>query len=395
MMNQGCNFIEVAQMQICKRGEGAVGDTILSKKCQETGRVVTVLSDGLGSGIKAGVLSTLTAKMALKTIEAGIPGVRVAETICATLPICSERQISYATFTIVDITDQNMVKIIEYDNPEYIHYSDGEILNWDRNGTEFKSGASRRNHLYFSNFVSKPNDRIIFFSDGVSQSGLGSYTFPLGYGQGVEDYIKSLINENRDISAKSLAEKIAAKALLNDNNIAKDDISCVVIYFRKPRLAMLVTGPPIDPRRDILLAKRVHEFGGERIICGGTTANILAREWNTEITVPLKNIDISMPPMGKMSGVDLITEGIITLGQVSEFLESGIPEECHNKNPALLIVNTLLDRDKITFLVGTKINDAHQDPNMPVELEIRRNIVKKISRLLKDKYLKETELIFV
>lgn len=394
-MSQDCSFIEVGQKQICKKGEAAAGDTILSKKCQTTGRVVTVLSDGLGSGIKAGVLSSLTATMALKTIENGVPGVRVAETICATLPTCSTRKISYATFTIVDISDENRVKVIEYDNPGYIHLRGNDILRWQKRETTFKSAASRRNHLYFSRFYSQPGDRIIFFSDGVTQSGLGTRLYPLGYGDEVESYIKYLINENRDISAQNLAEKITEKALLNDNNRSKDDISCVVIYFRKPRQAMLVTGPPVEDVRDSALALKVKNFSGDKIICGGTTANILAREWGNKITVPLKDIDLTMPPMGKMSGVDLISEGIITLGKVSEYLESGIPEDCHGNNPALLIVNNLLDRDRIKFLVGTKINDAHQDPNMPVELEIRRNIVKKISRLLKDKYLKETEIEFI
>lgn len=394
-MSKISSFIEVANYQVCKYGEAAAGDTILSKKSQQNSRVVTVLSDGLGSGIKAGVLSTLTAKMALKTIEAGVPGVRVAETICATLPICSERQISYATFTIVDIQDQNSVKIIEYDNPAYLHLRDGEILNWKRDDVQFKSGATRRNHLYFSNFKAQAGDRIIFFSDGVTQSGLGSHKYPLGYGDEVDLYIKNLIKVNKNISASELAEKITQKAVTNDNNHAKDDISCVVIYFREPRLAMLVTGPPVNPDQDIVLASKVNSFAGEKIICGGTTANILSREWSKDISVPLKNIDLTMPPMGLMDGADLVSEGIITLGKVSEFLESGIPKGCHPKNPALQIVNRLLDRDKITFLVGTKINDAHQDPNMPVELEIRRNIIKKISRLLTDKYLKETELLFV
>lgn len=394
-MSLDCSFIEVGQKQVCKKGEAAVGDTILSKKCQKTGRVVTVLSDGLGSGIKAGVLSSLTATMALKTIENGVSEVRVAESICATLPTCSTRKISYATFTIVDISDENRVKIIEYDNPGYLHMRGDDILRWEKKETQFRSGASRRNQLYFSRFYSQPGDRIIFFSDGVTQSGLGTRSFPLGYGDNIEDYIKYLIKENRDISAQNLAERITEKALLNDNNISKDDISCVVIYFRKPRRAMLVTGPPVEKKRDISLAEKVSSFNGEKIICGGTTANILSREWQEHITVPLKDIDISMPPMGKMKGVDLISEGIITLGKVSEYLESGIPEECHKKNPAYLIVNSLLARDKITFLVGTKINDAHQDPNMPVELEIRRNIVKKISRLLKEKYLKETEIEFI
>ncbi len=236
---------------------------------------------------------------------------------------------------------------------------------------------------------------IIFFSDGVTQSGLGSVRYPLGYGDEVEQFIKDQIINNYNISAKDLAKRITEKANLNDNKISKDDISCVVIYFRRPRKAMLVTGPPVCATRDSALAEKVKSFIGERIICGGTTSNILAREWDLDISVPLKNIDPSMPPMGKMKEIDLISEGIITLGRVSEFLESGIPEDCHPKNPAMLIVNSLLDRDKITFLIGTKINDAHQDPNMPVELEIRRNVIKKISRLLKDKFLKETEIEFI
>ncbi|WP_246745057.1 SpoIIE family protein phosphatase [Thiospirochaeta perfilievii] len=210
-MNPASSFIEVVHKQICKKGQSAVGDTILSKKDQKTGRVVTVLSDGLGSGIKASVLSTLTAKMALNTIEAGVSGVKVAETICATLPICSNRKISYATFTIVDISKDNYTHIIEYDNPKYLHFRGSNILSWSREKTQFKSGASRRNSLYFSQFSTEPGDRIIFFSDGVSQSGLGSRKYPLGYGDSVIGYIESLIKEKEDISASSLADKITKK----------------------------------------------------------------------------------------------------------------------------------------------------------------------------------------
>ncbi|MBN2618760.1 MAG: SpoIIE family protein phosphatase, partial [Spirochaetales bacterium] len=321
--------------------------------------------------------------------------VRVAETICATLPVCSLRKISYATFTIADITSDNSIKIIEYDNPTYLHYSSNGFLKWHREKIEFKSGSPVRNNLYFSHFKFKLGDRIIFFSDGVTQSGLGSKKYPLGYGEEIENFIDNVIKDDPGISAQDLAEKITLLAQKNDCNIPKDDISCVVIYFRKPRKAILVTGPPVEKSKDSILAKNVNDFIGEKIICGGTTANILAREWNREISVPLRNIDFTMPPMGKMDGVNLISEGIITLGKVSEYLEKGIPENCHPKNPAYLIVKSILKRDKIRFLVGTKINDAHQDPDMPVELEIRRNIVKQINRLLMEKYLKETELIFI
>lgn len=389
------NFIEVGLKQLCKWGEFAPGDTILTRKNEDTGRVVTVLSDGLGSGIKAGVLSSLTATMALKSIENGICETRVAETICNTLPVCSERKINYATFTIVDIFNQDRIKIIEYDNPGYLHFRGSDLLNWEKREEEFKSSSARRNKLFFSDFKVKPGDRIVFFSDGVTQSGLGSRDYPLGWDSRVKEFISKEILEDQDISATELSSRIVSKSLFNDGGKSRDDISCVVIYFRKPRKAILVSGPPVDPKRDYLLSARVRDFPGKKILCGGTTANIISREWGRKVDVPLKDIDSSMPPMGSMSGVDLISEGIITLGKVSEFLEKGIPQEVHYKNPAKLVTEALLDRDQITFLLGTKINDAHQDPNMPVELEIRRNIIKKISRILKEKYLKDCTVEFI
>ena len=392
-MNRESNFIEVGRFQISKKGEYAPGDTIVSKKSHETGRLVTVLSDGLGSGIKAGVLSSLTATMALKTIENRVSEIRVAETICNTLPVCSQRKISYATFTIVDI-ENNVAKITEYDNPSYIHLRGHSILNWPKILRNFK-GNLESTKLYFSKFDVYPGDRIVFFSDGVYQSGLGSREYPLGYGEEIKDFIVNQIIEDENISANDLAKKIVYRAVKNDLGIPKDDISCVVIYLRKPRTALLVTGPPVEGKKDYLLSAKLRDFLGEKIICGGTTANIISREWGRSIRVPLKDIDLSMPPMGEIDGIDLVTEGIITLGKVSEFLENGIPRGISSKNPSAQIVKLLLNRDKIKFLVGTKINDAHQDPNMPVELEIRRNIVKKISSLLKEKYLKETEIEFI
>ena len=88
----------------------------------------------------------------------------------------------------------------------------------------------------------------------------------------------------------------------------------------------------------------------------------------------------------------MVTEGIITLGGVAELLESGAKTETLNQNAVTKMVDLFLDSDRIKFVVGTKINEAHQDPNMPVELEIRRNIVKKIASLLQDKYLKEVHI---
>ena len=155
---------------------------------------------------------------------------------------------------------------------------------------------------------------------------------------------------------------------------------------------LVVTGPPVLKENDVKLAHLFDTFEGRKIICGGTTANIMSRELNKQIKVNIKELDPVVPPISEMEGADMVTEGIITMGKVSEILENGAHTDQMKSNAATRMVDLFLDSDRIWFAVGTKINEVHQDPNMPVELEIRRNIIKKIAALLQDNYLKEVHI---
>ncbi|MGI5173284.1 SpoIIE family protein phosphatase [Treponema sp. OMZ 840] len=391
-------FIEVGHYQVCKYNQLAEGDVFLSHKNPSDGRVITTLSDGLGSGIKAGVLATLTATMATKFIESDIPMRRAANIIMDTLPVCKERGISYATFTLVDIEPSAAVRIMEYDNPPYVLIRQQTIIDPIKEMTPIerkkKSTAPRKDAvLQYSRYDARPGDRLIFFSDGVTQSGMGTAALPFGWGSvNAQSYILQTVQKNPLISARDLARSVVQQALLHDGHTPKDDITCGVIYFRSPRDMLVLTGPPLHPESDIEIARRFTAFEGKRIICGGTTANIISRELNKPVKVLLKNFDPKVPPASEMEGADMVTEGIITMGVVSEILEKGARTEQMKPNPATRIVDMFLDSDRINFIVGTKINEAHQDPNMPVELEIRRNVVKKIASLLESKYLKEVTI---
>ena len=394
-------FVDVGVHQRRKHGEGADGDVFLSRKTDD-GRIISVLSDGLGSGIKAGVLAGLTATMALRFIAEDIPPKRAAHIIMKTLPVCKERKISYATFTIVDIDNANTVRVIEYDNPPFLLVRDNTLVEPLKTPMEVKRGKSRtamvRNEiLHYSEYRARPGDRIVFFSDGVVQSGMGSRVRPLGWGNPkAQEYARKVVAENPTISARDLANRIVKEAESHDGYEAKDDITCAVIYFRNPRHTLVMSGPPVDPARDRDMASLFKGFAGRRILCGGTTANILARELNKTVRVNLRMLDPSIPPPSIMEGADLVTEGIITLGRVAELLEGGTGTQATSpSNAATKVVDLLLDSDKIEFLVGTRINEAHQDPNMPVELEIRRNIVKRIARSLEERFLKETSIRFI
>lgn len=384
--------VEVSCKSQRKEGQAAAGDTFLSKKLDDGKRVIAVLSDGLGSGIKAGVLSALTATTALNTMAQNLSPRKTAELIYRTLPVCKERRISYSTFTIIDIYPGIRCEIVEYDNPLFVLIRNGGIVTTDTQEIQFTGGGTIRN-MKISDFVPQNGDRIIFFTDGVTQSGMGTHKFPLGWGKSaVEEYILGLVQKNPEISGRELAKKVVSQSIRNDILKARDDITCSVVYIRHPRRLILFTGPPYREDRDKELANRFFSFDGKKIVCGGTTASIVARELNLKVNVDLFEGG-DLPPPSRIEGADYVAEGILTLSRVYDYLKmDSIPEI---KNPATTICELFLNSDNIHFMVGTRINEAHQDPSMPVELEIRRNIVKKISKILELKFLKETKIEYI
>lgn len=394
MRNNG-NFIEVEFFQKNKAGNVVCGDCFMSQKLKGEGRVISVLSDGLGSGIKACVLSTMTATMAMRFTAMNESILKTSTSIMNTLPRDMVRKISYSTFCICDIDCFGYVKIIEYESPSFYLYRKGVFVEVPKQKIPVEREDLDNTYLWISEFNLEKEDRIIFFSDGVSQSGMGTNRMPFGWEDGTKEYIAKLVEQKNDISAKELAHKIVIQAEKNDGYKLKDDTSCCVIYMRKPRNLLICTGPPYDEKNDKYLASRVREFQGKKILCGGTTATIVSRELGAKMEIDMNIVDKNLPPISRMEGVDLVTEGILTLSKVERILTANENEHPKEYGPAEMLVKYLLDSDKITLLVGTRINTAHQDPNLPVELEIRRNVVKKIKYLLETKYLKDVEIMYI
>ena len=393
-------IVEVGHFQTRKTGQAAEGDVFLTRKT-EGGRIIAVLSDGLGSGIKAGVLATLTATMAARFMAEDIPIRRAAGIIMGTLPVCKVRKISYATFTIVDAENSGAVRIIEYDNPPYLLIRGGKPLEVPKSEIVVKrpkkSGdIEGRAVMRYSEFMALPGDRLLLCSDGVTQSGMGTTLMPLGWTlDAAREFALQVVAVCPCISAREFARSIVLQAVANDAYVAKDDISCGVLYLREPRRLLVVTGPPVDRSRDTLMADEFRTFKGRRIIAGGTTATIISRELNVPIRLNLDALDYDMPPPSEMEGADLVTEGIITLGKAAEILDGPDLAEEERGSPAARMVDLFLDSDVIDFVVGTRINEAHQDPTMPRELEIRRNIVKRIASILEERYIKKTSIRFI
>lgn len=391
------NFhIEIDVQQKRPKGEIACGDVFQSKIIREEGRIVLVLSDGIGHGIKASVLATLTATMALKYTERHTKPEIAARIIMSALPKSSEKE-SYATFTIIEAEDSGHVRIVNYDNPCILIFRNENYFQPKEYELTISGDQNKGKVLHCKEFTARKEDRIVFMSDGVPQSGLGGKRYPMGWGmERVRDFIEEQIKRFPTISAMKLARKIINQAVQNDSFSVKDDVSVGVIYFREPRKFMLITGPPFYKVKDFDFVGRIKNFEGKKVICGGTTAEIIARELGLTVEIQHGNKQLeALPPSASMEGFEMVTEGILTLGKIEEILESYNSETRLGDSPPEEVVKLLLQHDSIDIIVGTRINWAHQDPDQPVELELRKFVVKRIAKLLIHKFFKEVSIEYI
>lgn len=386
-------FTEIDFFSQSKAGNSICGDSFSCRQADEEGRRICVLSDGLGSGIRASVLSSLTATMAINYMARNESILYTAEAIIRTLARDPGRQTGYATFCIIDTDCFGYTKIIEYETPACYLFRKDSPLSLPRRQIPVQREDVADTRLYISEVRLEKEDRIICFTDGISQSGMGHSNMPEGWQEGVETYIRSLIRRQPSVPAGELARKIVTEAEKNDGYRLLDDATCCVVYLRTPRNLLVCTGPPFDKNNDSYLARRVKDFSGKKLVCGGTTAHILARELRLPLKEDSSSTSAGTPPGSQLEGIDLVTEGILTLSQVERLLSG--KDERTGAGPAREIVKLLHDSDKICFLVGTGINIAHQDPNLPVELEIRRNVVRKIKFLLEKKFFKNAEITYL
>jgi len=389
--------VEIDVQQKKPKGEIACGDVFQSNITKEEGRTILVMSDGIGHGIKASVLATLTTTMALKYTKLHTKPEVAASIIMNALPKSSDGKENYATFTIIELEPDGKVRIINYDNPPVLIIRNGNLFQPKEYELKIRGEENLGKLLRCREFNAYKEDRIIFMSDGIPQSGLGNDRHPMGWGmEKIEEFILNQIDRMRNISATKLSRKIINQAVMNDNFSVKDDATCGVIYFREPRKFMLITGPPFYKIKDYDFVGRIQGFEGKKIICGGTTAEIIARELNLEVKIQHVIKDIhSLPPAASMKGFEMITEGILTLGKVEEILEDYNSDTKLEDSPAEQVVKLLLQHDSIDIIVGTRINWAHQDPEQPLELELRKFVVKRIVKILIYKFFKKVKVEYI
>lgn len=377
-MNDLC--CDIGFKSINHTGEQLCGDHVDIAE-QGDGSTVIVLADGLGSGVKASILSTLTSKIISTMLAAGLSLEECVETIAATLPVCSVRGVAYSTFTILRIIQNRTAEVIQYDNPHVILLRDG--ANWEYPRQEMSIGGKQ---IYRSVIRLQENDVFIAMSDGCPHAGIG-----VGYNFGWkrEDIISYMEAMNLcGYSAKLLSTMLVDECdRLYGGKPGDDATSCVVRMRRRVPMNMLF-GPPgnrddTDRMMSLFFAKE-----GKHIICGGTTSS-LAAKWLNKPLRPSLNYEGDIPPIAKLEGVDLVTEGVITVNRVVQYAQDFIgdntcyDEWSNHKDGASLISQLLFEEaTDINFYVGRAINPAHQNPDLPINFSIKMNLVQELSAAL-------------
>lgn len=372
-------FVDAAYESLNHYGEELCGDKV--EFVRNDKRFMAVLADGLGSGVKANILSTLTSKIIATMMSSGASLSDAVETIASTLPVCSERGIAYSTFTIVNVGKTGHVRTAEFDNPNLIYFKGNTITDIER--TELDIGGKK---VFVSDFYAENGDTIITFSDGVVHAGVGAL-LDLGWQY---DNIVKYITEN---FSSDMAPVVVCRKLLGAVNTLYmgkpgDDSTVCTLKLKPNRPAFVMVGPPRDPNMDKVVVDKLMYSGGLKVVCGGTTSQIVSRVTGRELEVLLDYENPAVPPTARIPGIDLVTEGVLTLGKCLEIIknmneadsDSWDMYSLNKKDGASELTRLLLqDSTEVHFLVGRALNPAHQNPGMPVSLSLKFNLIKELA----------------
>ena len=379
-MNDLC--ADIGYKSINHYGEELCGDHVDVVDRNENDTVI-VLADGLGSGVKASILSTLTSKIISTMMAEGLPIEECVETIAATLPVCSLRGVAYSTFSILHLLNNQTMEIIQYDNPHVIMLRNGDNYEYAR--TEMTIGGKK---IFKSVISLQENDIFVAMSDGCPHAGIGlAYNF----GWKREEIIRFVEGiASVGYTAKTLSTMLVDECFKLYGEKPGDDATACVVKIRKRVPMNMLFGPPSN--RDDADRMMALFFGkeGKHIICGGTTSSIAAKYLRKPLRASLSFEQSDIPPIAFIDGVELVTEGVITVNRVVEYAKDYLGDNTfyehwsYKKDGASLISQLLFEEaTDINFYVGRAINPAHQNPDLPINFSIKMNLVEELSACLR------------
>ena len=379
-MNNLCT--DIGYISLNKWGEQLCGDRVEIVEQGENSTVI-VLADGMGSGVKANILSSLTSKIISTMMAANMRLEDCVSTIASTLPVCAVRGVAYSTFTIIHIIENEEAEIIQYDNPLAILIRDGKFVEIPKTGTEIDGKM-----IYKSKIKLQENDFLFTMSDGTIHAGVGQ---SLNFGWERKDIIEFLeMMYDKSYTAKTYASLLVEECNHLYGGHPGDDTTACVVKVRDRQQVNLMIGPPSDRKDTHKYLSLFFSKEGKHIVCGGTTSQIAANYLHETIVTSLDyGTDPAIPPVGHMKGVDLVTEGVITMSRVVEYAKAFVEgTDLTNlwsvqTDGASQIAQLLFEyATDINFFIGKAINPAHQNPDLPITFGIKIRLVQELSEYL-------------
>jgi len=370
--------IDVSWRSLNKHGEELCGDKVEVLKTDDSD--IVILADGMGSGVKANILATLTSKILGTMFREGASIELAVETIAKTLPICSVRKVAYATFSILQISHNGKGYLVEFDNPSCVFVRDKQVVDYP-----YKERIIEGKKIREYRFDVKVNDCFVLMSDGVIWAGQGEL---MNYGwtwKEMSEYTLKCTNET--LSASRLAAVLSDACYELYAERPGDDTTVAVTRVVQRKIVNIFTGPPKQKEDDERVIREFMACEGKKVVSGGTSANIVARVLKKKIVTTVNHKDLSMPPMASIEGLDLVTEGVITLGKMMNLLKRyqadefdvEFFDELDAENGASKLAKMIIEEcTDINLFVGTAMNVAHQNSNLPFELSVRMNLVEQL-----------------
>lgn len=375
-------FMDNGYISLIKHGEQLCGDHVVIRTGGDPGDFTMVLADGLGSGVKASILSTLTATIIATMVDSDMPIEECVATIAHTLPVCSVRGMAYSTFSVIRVVGGKEVRIIQYDNPEVIVLRGGKSFDYPREVTTISDKL-----ILKSRFELKLGDVFIAMSDGAIHAGVGT---ALNFGwerPNIVEYAQT--HYKPDMSARGVAALISDACRDLYLGEPGDDTTIAALKVRLREPINLMIGPPVDPGDDERVMGAFFAEEGKKIVCGGTTATLAARHLGVKVQTSIDYLDPHIPPTARIAGVDLCTEGVLTMSHVVDIARRYTsPSQPYNewmdqRDGASQIARMLFEEaTDVNLFVGRAINPAHQNPNMPISLSIKMGLIEDLASLL-------------
>nr|WP_302142498.1 SpoIIE family protein phosphatase [uncultured Schaedlerella sp.] len=375
--------IDVAWKSLNKHGEELCGDKVEIVKTRDSD--ILILADGMGSGVKANILSTLTSKILATMLHEGAAIESCVETIARTLPICQERKVAYATFSILQIFHNGDAYLVEYDNPDCVFIRNKKIIKYPY---EVREIEGKKIHEY--RFQVEKNDCFVLMSDGVIYAGAGEILDLQGWTwENMSEYTLKCTKET--LSASRLAAMLSQAC--DDLYIQKpgDDTTVAVARVIERKVVNLFTGPPKSKEDDEKLMYDFIHMEGKKVVSGGTSSNIASRILHKEIITTVDRNNPDVPPMSTIEGLDLVTEGVLTMGRSLKLLKQyendefdvEFFDELDANNGASRLAKMLIEEcTELNLFVGTAINEAHQESDLTFDLSLRMNLVEQLKAVV-------------